>query len=354
MEDVSQITIVEPPPPEAPTPPSAVPNVFDFYVGSETPNPSTINLAAQSGRLLLSASAAADPHSPSPTTSGPGALVRFSQLENGSTEELVQYGTGPVPADFRTPAPKERKSKPKDKDASSSAVKSDKKRKRLHVDTSASPSEDRDLEMTDAPALLHSGLTGGLQKMMTRGDGFPPSPDYSGDNHVEQSPGSPVKRSKRVKERKHEVGLGTAIMQMITTTKKPTRKSSGSKEKKTTRKDDKDDDDERPRKQHRKSKRRESGPKMIEYKPSAQDGSQTVVVYKGGEGAADLPALLLGFVDKGPASERGVSMNKALKRYHRSRAAAGQQGQGRSREEKELWKRLRMRRNEAGEVVLFF
>lgn len=280
--------------------------------------------------------------------------MRFSQLENGSTEELVQYGTGPVPADFRTPAPKDRKSKLKEKDSSSSAVKSDKKRKRLHVDTSASPSVDRDLEMTDAPALLHSGLTGGLQKMMARDDGFPPTPDYSGDNHVEQSTGSPLKRSKRVKEKKHEGGLSTAIMQMITT-KRPARKSSGSKEKKT-RKEEKDDDEERPRKQHRKSKRRESGPKMIEYKPSAEgaDGGQSVVVYKGGEGAADLPALLLGFVDKGPASERGVSMNKALKRYHRSRAAAGQQGQGRGREEKELWKRLRMRRNEAGEVVLFF
>jgi cell growth-regulating nucleolar protein len=62
--------------------------------------------------------------------------------------------------------------------------------------------------------------------------------------------------------------------------------------------------------------------------------------------------LLLSFINKGPESERGVSMNKALKRYHRERNAEGV-GLSRAEEEKELWRSLRMKRNERGEIVLF-
>ncbi|KFY02127.1 hypothetical protein V490_00627 [Pseudogymnoascus sp. VKM F-3557] len=345
----SHIAIVDAPP-EAPMPPSAAPeyehqepvNVFDFYVGAETPNPSTINLAAGERRRLLEDAA---PPTPSPAN-GSGAVVRFSQIED--SEELVQYGSGPVPTDVRTPAPKERKSKDK---KLSSASKSDKKRKRLHVDTSATSSVDRDLEMTDAPPVLHSGLTGGLQKMMAREGAFPPSPDYSGDN-VEASPGSPLKRSKRSKEtKKHhsEGGFSTAIMQMITTTKKTSRKSSKEHKDKKERKHDED----RPRKQSR-TKRRDVDQKMIEYKSTdaSQDPGQ-MVVFKASDGPDELAGMLLGFVSKGPESERGVSMNKALKRYHRMRANSGL-GAGKGAEEKELWKTLRMRKNDRGEIVLFF
>ncbi|KFZ20706.1 hypothetical protein V502_03038 [Pseudogymnoascus sp. VKM F-4520 (FW-2644)] len=349
----SHIAIVDAPP-EAPMPPSAAPdyqepvNVFDFYVGAETPNPSTINLAAIEQRRLEDAA----PPTPSPAyANGSGAVVRFSQVEDEGSEELVQYGSGPVPTDVRTPAPKERKSKSKDKGLTS-ASKSDKKRKRLHVDTSATSSVDRDLEMTDAPPVLHSGLTGGLQKMMARDGAFPPSPDYSGDN-VEASPGSPLKRSKRTKEtKKHhsEGGFSNAIMQMITTTKKTSRKSSKEHKDKKERKHDED----RPRKQSR-TKRRDADQKMIEYKSSAdasQDPGQ-MVVFKASDGAEELAGMLLGFVSKGPGSERGVSMNKALKRYHRMRASSGL-GAGKGAEEKELWKSLRMRKNDRGEIVLFF
>lgn len=350
----SHVAIVNAPP-EAPMPPSAAPefqhedpvNVFDFYVGAETPNPSTINLAAAKQRLIEEAV----PPTPSPTyPNSSGAVVRFNEIETGSTEELVQYGSGPVPtSDFRTPAPKERRSK-KEKGITST-IKSDKKRKRLHVDTSAASSVDRDLEMTDAPPELHTGLTGGLQKMMARERVFPPSPDYSGDN-VEASPGIPLKRTSRKSSKEHkEVGLSTAIMQMITTTKRTSRKSSKEHKEKKERKDQ---DDERPRKQPR-SKRRESTQKMIEYKSgaeSSQDAGQ-VVVYKSAAATEDLAGMLLGFVNKGPASQRGVSMNKVLKRYHRMRAASGV-GSGKGEEEKELWKTLRMRKNDRGEIVLFF
>jgi cell growth-regulating nucleolar protein len=62
--------------------------------------------------------------------------------------------------------------------------------------------------------------------------------------------------------------------------------------------------------------------------------------------------LFFDFVDKGPESERGCSMNKALKRFHRERKAAGTD-MTKHMEEKELWRSIRLRRNEQGEIVLF-
>ena len=53
---------------------------------------------------------------------------------------------------------------------------------------------------------------------------------------------------------------------------------------------------------------------------------------------------------KGPESESGCSVNKALKRYHRERGE--KVGAEKQVEEKELWKSLRLRRNERGEVVV--
>tara|TARA_R110002060_G_C2093104_1_gene97241 strand:- start:509 stop:787 length:279 start_codon:yes stop_codon:yes gene_type:complete len=91
---------------------------------------------------------------------------------------------------------------------------------------------------------------------------------------------------------------------------------------------------------------------MIEYQPmngevalGEDNGSQLVVYQPRAE-------LLLSFINKGPDSERGVSMNKALKRYHRERAATNT-GLGKAVEEKELWRSLRMKKNERGEIVLF-
>ena len=59
----------------------------------------------------------------------------------------------------------------------------------------------------------------------------------------------------------------------------------------------------------------------------------------------------MSFITKGPESENGCSLNKALKRYHRERGERGL-GLGKAEEEKELWKSLRFRRNERGEIVL--
>jgi cell growth-regulating nucleolar protein len=59
----------------------------------------------------------------------------------------------------------------------------------------------------------------------------------------------------------------------------------------------------------------------------------------------------LSVVRKGPESEKGYSINKALKRWHRD---VGSGSGPKHDEEKELWKSLRLKRNERGEVVVFF
>ena len=61
----------------------------------------------------------------------------------------------------------------------------------------------------------------------------------------------------------------------------------------------------------------------------------------------------LSFVTKGPDSERGYSMNKALKRFHRERSASGDSSLLKAEEEKELWRSLRLKKNDRGEIVLF-
>ncbi len=63
----------------------------------------------------------------------------------------------------------------------------------------------------------------------------------------------------------------------------------------------------------------------------------------------------LSYVTKGPDSERGCSINKALKRWHRDGAGTGAEFDGsKEDEQKELWRGLRLRKNERGEIVVFF
>lgn len=295
VEDVKENAVaVVSAPPEAPMPPSAVAenvNVFDYMVGQETPNQSTVNLLATAAK-----------------TEAPGAMVRFE-----AQDALVQ-----------TPAPKKAK---KAKTPATTEPKSDKKRKRLHVDTSGSSSMDRDLEMTDAPPVLHSGLTGGLQKMMSID--FPPTPDLSGDAE-DKTEETPVKR-KKSKRHSSEGSMGLALMRMVTNT-------SSKKVKKS-----KSTDEERPRKHQKKTK-------AIEYNPSAGEEGTAVEVFRPNVEPDALASMLLAFVET--ENDKGITVSKALKRYHRMRASEG--GVSKAVEEKELWKALRMKKNDRGEIVLFF
>lgn len=322
-------------PPHAPSPPPANGNVnvFDYQVNA-TPSASTIAIpqtaAAESTELVR--------YEYKPETyDDVGADVMADD------EALVQYGSGPIPAApnvYETPAPKKQRKKA-DKE-----VKKDKKRKRLHVDTN-------DLDMPDAP-VVHSGLTGGLNRMMTsRPHAFPPSPDYSGSGgEVAENHATPLKKSKHSKHHhkssRPETGLLSGITSVLmsgpaksTTTKSKKRKHTSTSP--TTKK---------RHSHHRKELERAKEVKMLEYKGESKEGEQekgesgAVVVFKP---RAD---LFLGLINKGPESERGCSVHRALKHFHRERSDTGH-ALTKAMEEKELFRSLRMRRNDRGEIVLF-
>lgn len=321
-------------PPRVPSPP--LPNdinVFDFQL-NPTPTASTIALPQANGPSEADAS-------------DRNAVVRFEDRTTyddadmmADDEALISYGSGPIPAEFLaydTPMPKARKRSDKE-------GKKDKKRKRLHVSTH------HDLEMTDAP-VLHSGLTGGLRRMMDP-HAFPPSPDYSGSGgEVGETPASPLKKSKHSKHhrssRQDGGGIGNNLMSMLTSggTSKTTSKAKKRKSTSTTVSSKK-------RHSHHSTKRLDSAkePKLIAYNDNDGDekrsGAGAIVRY---DHRAD---LFFSMVNKGPESERGCSVNKALKRFHRERDASGD-ALPKPLEEKELFKTLRMRRNERDEIVLF-
>ncbi|CAI6095692.1 unnamed protein product [Clonostachys chloroleuca] len=314
--------------PEAPTPPAAISDdkvdVFEFLVASQTPNASNLELP-QEPKVLV----------PTESTS----LVRYEGKPDDlldptsfmdDDEGLPQYGD----SSFETPAPS-RSERKKHKDG----VKGDKKRKRLHVDI---PS---DQDMTDAPPVLHhSGLTGGLKGMMKAH--LPPPPDYSGDDGSEPLPTSPLKKTKHSKNHKHGQ-VSNSLFGMLSAATKSSSKSSSSKTKTKKRKTSSSSSKKHSSSKHSKEKSPKS-PKLIGYQPKGEKGedSNQMVVFRP---RAD---LFFDFVDKGPESERGCSMNKALKRFHRERKAAGTD-MTKHMEEKELWRSIRLRRNEQGEIVLF-
>jgi cell growth-regulating nucleolar protein len=329
--------------PAAPSPPAAAPdygvstgpvNVFDFLVESATPTTSRLELGAPEPMHLIE---------DVPQVSQENQdrdLVRVHFGESDANDgALVRYDDGAVPTEhFQTPAPKaqrERKKEKKEKDQTKEQKK-DKKRKRLHVDTHDLAARDRDETMTDAPPVLaHSGLTGGLNRLLSRPSVFPPSPDYSGGDGAEPSPGSPLKKTKHSKRGRSRVESISSNLMAYISTRVPPREHS----------------DERPKRKHRKHRESSdrSKQKMLEYKPmngDAADPSSQMVLFK------PRAEMLMSFISKGPQSERGVSMNKALKRYHRERTAMGI-GLSKAEEEKELWRSLRMKKNDRGEIVLF-
>ncbi|MCJ1408631.1 hypothetical protein MMC19_002706 [Ptychographa xylographoides] len=380
-------------PPPAPSPPSASVtqpvNVFDFLVADDTPNASRVSLGGSKEQMSMVQ------HAPSVfrahgSDNGPNP----SDDENNDDDDPqfhakgYSYGAAPIsttqgrPASYQTPAPKVKTHRHTASQDSiyeleaRSQKSTDKKRKRqledLDLTQARLSSQELDEVMLDAhesssaPPFLHSGLTGGLNRLLSKSR-FPPSPDYSGGD-PEPSPHSPLKRPKSLLAEKDK-RRGRTITTMHST--------SGALIK--VRKVRRTSDESRPRKHHRSHRHGESPDrtaphkhhdrdrdrdhdapgtkrkvKAIEYHPSAthshsshDDSPNQLVVYR------SRAELFLSFVTKGPDSENGCSLNKALKRYHRERGEQGL-GMGKAEEEKELWKSLRLRRNERGEVVLIF
>lgn len=362
-DDMNAVAVVDVPPraPTPPPPPEAITegvNVFDFLVTDATPK-----------------GAVQPPDERRMVGNGESQYSQYSQYSNGNGSRYLEYGYsyGDAPVQpsfdrydsynnlaesqqsnsFVTPAPKDRRREKKEK---YTVEKSEKKRKRnveeLDISSAKRPMS-RDEPMTDAPATggrtLHSGLTGGLSRLVTDAEFY--------DDRIEAGPTpiSPLKRSKREKDArpgaKEERRKSSYVS--YSTTKAPSSKSDD-KHRRRSRSPDR----ERHRDRHGRSARNDSFSsedrshvsrrKQIEYpdRPSSVQPSSTnqIVSYKA---RAD---LFMSFINKGPESERGCSINKALKRYHRERDVRGEEKED---EDKELWKSLRLRRNSRGEIVLF-
>ncbi|CAI7671578.1 unnamed protein product [Penicillium palitans] len=437
-----QARVEDAPPPPAPTPPPAgevrtlapAPanndkpvNVFDYLVADETPNASKVALVEPPKEQMKMNPNAKSVFEPSesltrvetnPNTDDEGKNYDVAYQENG-----FSYGAGHIPhsasppnastTEFVTPAPK------KKKDRKVPGTVSEKKRKRGQAEVLSTPGEAVDTAMMDAPSsiinnagtpmLNHSGLTGGLNRMMRSA-----SPD--GDDSPEtsrrayQDTSSPIKRSRRNGKEANgngDPGLGISMRNRAgrlvssmfggsavssTNGSEPGSKavaharrgssSSGDgqlevRKSKKSHRSRADDDDSR------KSKRKSSNPtdgdrpsrrlKQIDERRGSVDSSHghQVTVYKQSRSPArtdedlqrELGHHFLSLVAS--HSERGCSVNKALKRFHRDLSdeydADRGRDNGRSRadrerrvdDEKDLFRALRLRRNDRGEIVVF-
>ncbi|EED18896.1 conserved hypothetical protein [Talaromyces stipitatus ATCC 10500] len=474
-------------PPPAPSPPStskataaaskakvAAPaeediNVFDFLVTDQTPSASKLSLAGGKGPMTMVANARSV-FEPSK------ALARYDtdvddddrEYDIAYEENGFSYGADPikpslyenqvsnVSMDFMTPAPKKKEKKHKKKDIERSSPDleprktSDKKRKRGHVEEldveAANSRYEEDTPMTDAPSsiannvgtpyLQHSGLTGGLDRMLRDERSLSPDyEDYTSDEHDlrrYQDPQSPLKRTRpneKFAGNNHsngstDGGLGISfkgragrIISMFGGSQVST-SSRGSAEPPSkalvrTRSSPPNGDHSGALVQVRRSKKTpnvrhvrtteatgESNGndyhdsarpsrrlKAIEQRggsDSGGDDNRKIVLYQHQDDEAlteeererDKALYFLSLVTKGPESGRGCSINKALKRFHRDYPArlessedhhddkhsTERRGRGRSsredrdrrlEEEKDLWRTLRLKRNDRGEIVVF-
>ncbi|KAM0794353.1 hypothetical protein BDR22DRAFT_876219 [Usnea florida] len=346
-------------PPAAPTPPSAIPptsnqpiNVFDFLVSGDTPNASKTSLEETKESLKM---VEQTPSNDGNTRRDAGLGIYDGAYERNG----FSYGTEPVPVakerskvEYFTPASKSLHMQNQSTDSlynveDSERRSTDKKRKRVQAEepdftTARRPDHESDLIMADAPpAVLHSGLTGGLGRLLTKSK-FSPRSELSDDD---PDPPSPVKRTIKPASIKDKSRGRKAEPVLVKVSK---RRSS---------------DESRPRK-HRRSHHHESDKhthhdhrpkrKAIEYHTQSSHTTnhshhqqQQLILFK------TRAELFSSFVTKGPDSEQGYSLHKALKRYHRERGEEGL-GMEKADEERELFKALRLRRNDRGEIVVFY
>jgi len=385
-DETNAVAVVDVPP-RAPTPPppmSALPdgvNVFDYLVSEPTPS---------SGRKELAS--AAQPRTIDVEAHYANGDSQYSQYSNGDGTRYLQhgfsYGGAPVPPTFErydswpnltdsqqshqlmpppppyvTPAPNRHdKAGSKEKHKSD---KSDKKRKRqpiedLDLSSTKRPSSRGDAMMPDAPRtgpanrVLHSGLTGGLTRLVT-------DPEFYEDRiEAGPTPISPLKRTRRDKDVKDERRKST-YSAYSTTTKASSSRQSDDKHHPHSHSRDRESEASKPRRyQHRDSLSSDDRqrPNTSRKDPKPLDPSTRTTSVQPHDAnrlatssSTSRAELFLSFINKGPDSERGCSLNKALKRYHREREAV--RSEEKEEEDKELWKALRMRRNERGEIVLF-
>ncbi|KAJ5752557.1 hypothetical protein N7520_009474 [Penicillium odoratum] len=403
-------------------------NVFDYLVTDETPNASKASLVPPKEQMTMVAEARSL-FEPSTALANPDAKTDDEGNYDIAYEENgFSYGADPIPlsiypnngpnlsTEFVTPAPKKKKDRRKEEKRESGSV-SEKKRKRGR-ENSLSPQQDIDTPMMDVPSsvvnnagtpmLNHSGLTGGLNRMMR-------SPSHEMDdtpahsNRAYKDASSPIKRSRRSTKEVNgsgDAGLGISIKNragrlvssMFGGTGSVVSASSGGHEngsreairrgsassgemqlevrkKKSHRSRNESDNHDESRKSKRKSSNPTDGDRpprrLKQADESPRRESRQVTVYQHSKPPAraddvmqrEMASHFLSLVSRD--SERGCSINKALKRFHRDFSAeydddrgrdngrSGADRERRSEDEKDLWRALRLRRNDRGEIVVF-
>ncbi|KAF4553923.1 Hypothetical protein D9617_5g067980 [Elsinoe fawcettii] len=290
-------------PPQAPSPPPSGPNVYDFLVKDDRSAVSEDSHYVRHGY-----------------TYGSGPL-QPSMERYDSYSSLVPH-TGDSQSQevaMLTPAPSGQKKEKRrheerdrdrvrEKERDRGEGKSDKKRKRNseleELDTSTRKEGGR--------LSLHSGLTGGLSRLLAR-------PVEELERQV-ATPSGGQKRSKHREGQENGDRRGRREDERELRVVKRRGGSSSS-------------EDRTPRQ------------KAIEYRKTSGETNGQLVKY------GNQAEMFLSFITKGEESQRGQSINKVLKRYHRERGP--EKDKEREMGDKELWKELRVRKNEKGEIVLF-
>jgi cell growth-regulating nucleolar protein len=256
-----------------------------------------------------------------------------------------------VSADVATPDA--RRSHARTMSSDSTGQKKSGKRKRGHPEDldMSKINQNGDVDMTDVPA-LHSGLTGGINKLMGQRHVLPPSPD--------DSPNSPIKRSRR--DENGTSGKEKARRKNSDTSDKANHKrTKHTNDKKEAVKPASKPVPQKPIAKKRSAvasaRKRSVSPeatpqrkkqvlKAIEYNVDPKDKEDdSMALVKISHAPTTKPvASFLDCLAKGSDAEEGVSVWKALKRWKKD----GGNDDG----EKELWKRIKIRMNDRGELII--
>ena len=351
-------------PPEAPEPPSALRpesnvNVFDFLVPNDTPQ-------APKHAQIPPATSAGGPPSTTPSLDLVGKSKSKDMIDSDYDRRGYSYISEIAPpatdhkphrtpkVEYITPGTKDLR-RQLEKSYAGAGASTDKKRKRhtvsdLDLSRARAGSHDSDHIMEDASVIpppprssLHTGLTGGLTRMLTRS--YSPSPERN------LEPPSPTKRSKpsrsesvATKSSRHSraIDSGAGPLVRVSQHRRTSDDSSARPHKKKRKHRTHGTEGGSPSSSHR-SKHRKHRTKAIMGPEDAENTDRAVTVFK------TRAEFFLSLVTKGEGSERGMSMHKVLKRYHRERA-----GTDREEEEEGIWRGLRVKRNIDGECVMFW
>ena len=438
-------------PPHVPTPPSAVPasskrdSVFDYMVDDSKAGTPYISFAEDKEEMSMKHTALSI-FSNSRPSSRNGEEHQHSKeyIENGYSwgaepvkpRGLLDMNGSSLTLEFMTPAAKEVKSRlaKKERPPSHSRTNSGSEKKRKRPTDDQVHELERDalvLETTklDTP-VVHSGLTGGLSRMMSQDEAYPfrrsPDPEdrrgaiivkerSTRRGHKLDDPTSPLKRTRRNGSKEDSNGLGISIkgravkaLSMVGGALLAGQGASEMSNNRTRRRASSSDHgqsltriqngEKRERKKHKVQRHNGTSSANIRHEPhsrrrhSDESGSSSqgegtsrklkaIEYRRHDESASDSESetgratrktkgqngdmVVFGAEQKtkracqsflanapGLDSDKGYSVHKMLKKWHKHNDVKS--SSSKLDEERELWRNLRIKRNEKGEYIIAF